>query len=116
MFSWLPKGNADQASLVDEDNLVSADNDELRAETHFVSVGGDVGKTMVLRACQIVLRSAIKFYQKVCKSCISMPGGLVAWSRVSNNTTFSHQYNLYFEQEKKCLLESELQPCLSSAH
>ena len=33
MFSWLPKGNADQAPLVDEDNLVSADNDELRAET-----------------------------------------------------------------------------------
>ena len=56
VYSSLPKGNADQDSLVDEDNLVSVDNDKLGATNVFCAEIGDVAETMTsaFRPCQTV--------------------------------------------------------------
>ena len=83
------KENADQASRVDEDNLVSAGSDESETEMYFMYWGGDVAKTITptFRACQMVSE---KCYKILSKSLQIMHKD--AWWQVEPGPRYPHVY------------------------
>ena len=94
-YSWLPKGNADQASWVDEDNLVSADNDELRAEIYFASgILGGCGQDNGIKSTP---NSPAKCYKILSKSLQIMHK--YAWWHGGSGHEYSAVFTLNFAQE-----------------